>query len=52
MEKFMRLWLIGLVMLLTSCDLAEAVFKGGMWVGAILVLVVLGAVVWIFSKFR
>ncbi len=52
MEKLMRIWLLGLVLFLTSCELIEGVFKGGMWVGAILVLLVLGAVVWIFSKFR
>jgi hypothetical protein len=52
MEKLLRFWLVGMVLLLTSCDIAVDIFKGGMWVGAVLVLLILGAVVWIFSKFR
>jgi hypothetical protein len=52
MEKLLRFWLFSMVIFLSSCDLAKGIFKGGMWVGAILVLLVLGAVVWIFNKFR
>jgi hypothetical protein len=52
MEKLLRYWPVGMLLLLSSCRLATGIFKGGMWVGAVLVLLVLGAVVWIFSKFR
>jgi len=35
-----------------GCALVEGVFKAGLWVGAILVLIVVGLVVWILRKIR
>jgi hypothetical protein len=35
---------------LTSCELAGSIFKGGMWVGAILVIGVIGIVIWLLGK--
>lgn len=53
MDKLMKYWIAAiLVVFLSSCDLAVDIFQGGMWVGAILVVIVLSAVIWIFSKFR
>ena len=48
------LWLVMLVLALSSagCALVEGVFKAGLWVGAILVLLVVALVVWILRKMR
>ena len=35
-----------------GCALVEGVFKAGLWVGAILVLIVVVLVVWILRKIR
>jgi len=32
------------------CELIEGVFKAGLWVGVILVLIVVGLVVWILGR--
>jgi uncharacterized membrane protein YkvI len=46
--------LVLLVLALSSagCALVEGVFKAGLWVGAILVLLVVAVVVWILRKMR
>jgi len=43
-----------LVLALTSagCELIEGVFKAGLWVGVILVVIVVAAIVWIMGKMR
>ena len=48
-----RLFLI-LVLALTvsGCSLAEGIFKAGLWVGAIMVLLVVVLIVWIVRKAR
>lgn len=35
---------------LTSCDVIGAIFKGGMWTGAILVILVIGVVIYAIAK--
>lgn len=41
--------LLGL-MLLTSCEAVETIFKAGIWWGIILVVGVLGIILWLFSR--
>lgn len=41
-----------LLTLLSSCELIGDIFKGGVYVGIILVLVVIGLVVWLISSMR
>lgn len=38
------------LMLLTSCEAVETIFKAGMWWGIILVVGVLGIILWLFSR--
>lgn len=38
------------LMLLTSCEAVETIFKAGMWWGIILVVGILGIVLWLFSR--
>jgi len=35
---------------LSSCELVEGIFKAGVWVGVIVVVVVLALLIWILSK--
>ncbi|WP_207507211.1 hypothetical protein [Telluribacter humicola] len=36
---------------LTSCDFIGTIFKGGVYVGVIMVILVIVAVIWLFAKF-
>ncbi|MXS70467.1 phosphatidate cytidylyltransferase [Chryseobacterium binzhouense] len=40
------------LMLLTSCEAVETIFKAGMWWGIILVVGVIGLLLWLFSRGR
>jgi len=35
---------------LAGCEIAGDIFKAGVWVGAILVIGIIGLVIWMFSK--
>lgn len=41
-----------LMMLLTSCEVVEGIFKAGFFVGIIIVVLVLAVIFWIISKLR
>jgi hypothetical protein len=42
--------LLALVSLLSGCELVEGIFKAGVWVGVLLVVVVVGFILWLLSK--
>ena len=45
--------LLFLVMILfSSCDLVEGIFKAGMGVGIFLVIIVIALIVWAISRFK
>lgn len=35
---------------LQSCELIGDIFKAGMWAGILIVVVVIGLIIWLFSK--
>jgi len=35
---------------LMSCELIEGIFKAGVWVGVIIVVLILALVIWLISK--
>jgi uncharacterized membrane protein YkvI len=39
-------------MMLAGCELVGDIFEAGVWMGVILVILVVGLVVWLFSKAR
>lgn len=50
-----RSYLIGLVAFLalfSSCQVVGGIFKAGVWVGILLVVVVIILIVWLFSRGR
>ncbi len=55
MLKLSKLHLFSLLLALTlfsSCEIIGGIFKAGAYVGIIAVLVVLGLIFWLFSKFN
>ena len=42
--------LLMLAVMTAGCELIEGVFKAGMWVGILMVMLVLGIVIWLASK--
>ena len=39
-------------MILAGCEIIGDIFQAGVWVGVILVVLVIGLIVWIFSRAR
>ena len=53
MNKMIALTLLVISTLtLAGCELVGDIFETGVWVGVILVILVVGLVVWLFSKAR
>ncbi len=51
MKKIIALlYLILAMFLLDGCEVAGAIFKAGVWVGVILVLLVIGVIVWLVTR--
>jgi len=44
--------LIVLATTFTSCEIAGGIFKAGMWVGVIVVVLVVALVLWLINKAR
>ena len=39
-----------MMLMLSSCSVIEGIFKAGVWVGVIAVVVVVGLIIWLISK--
>jgi uncharacterized membrane protein YkvI len=53
MNKIIALILLVIsTMMLAGCELVGDIFEAGVWFGVILVILVVGLVVWLFSKAR
>jgi uncharacterized membrane protein len=44
--------LIIFIVSLAGCELAADIFKAGVWVGALLVIAIIGVIVWAVSRGR
>lgn len=44
--------LYGLLLTLSSCSVVGDIFEAGAWTGVIAVLLIIGVIVWLFSKRR
>jgi len=51
MKQYNILPLLVLTVLLSSCEVAGSIFKGGMWTGVILVVVVIAVIIYAVSRF-
>lgn len=50
-------WLLSVILVfsavaLTGCELVGDIFEAGVWVGAILVIAIIGVIVWVVAKAR
>jgi len=54
MKKYSLLWLSALAMAMTfsSCEVVGGIFKAGMWVGILVVVVVVGLILWLVGRGR
>ena len=52
MNRVLSLALISALVFLAGCEVIGGIFKAGVWVGILLVLVVLAGVFWIVGKLR
>jgi hypothetical protein len=43
--------LASVTLLLSSCEVIGGIFKAGMWVGIIIVVIVVALIIWLISKF-
>jgi len=54
MKQFSYLFLIALAMstMLTSCELVQGIFKAGFYSAIIVIVVIVGLIIWLVSRFR
>jgi hypothetical protein len=54
MKNYSLLWLSVLAMAMTfsSCQVVGGIFKAGMWVGILVVVVVVGLILWLVGRGR
>jgi hypothetical protein len=50
MKRFYGLIFLLMTLFYSSCAAVQAIFKAGMWVGILIVVVVIGVIFWIISK--
>ena len=50
MSKFIQLGLLSIIILFSGCSAVEGIFKAGVWVGILIVLVVIGLIVWLVTR--
>lgn len=51
MKRYYGFILLLMSMVLTSCEVVEAIFKAGVWMGILIVAVIIGIIFFIISKF-
>lgn len=52
MKKLNLLFALFAITLLSSCSAIAGIFKAGVWVGIIVVVVIIAILIWIISLFR
>lgn len=54
MMRYNYLWmfLLAVVVTLSSCEMIGDIFRAGFYVGIIIVIVVIALIVWLVSRFR
>lgn len=54
MKRYSLLWMFALAMVMTlsSCQVVGGIFKAGVWVGILVVVVVVGIILWLVGRGR
>jgi hypothetical protein len=50
--KYIGVWMMAVALTLSSCELIGDIFQAGIAVGVFLVVLVVGIVIWLLSRFR
>lgn len=50
--NYLGLFLLAVMVTLSSCELVGDIFRAGFYVGIIIVIVVIALIVWLVSRFR
>jgi hypothetical protein len=50
MKRQLQLLIVMLFFLLSSCTVVGGIFKAGVWVGVLLVVVIVGIILWLVSR--
>jgi hypothetical protein len=50
--KFIGVWMLAVIVTLSSCELVGDIFQAGMAVGVFIVVLIIALVIWVLSRFR
>jgi hypothetical protein len=50
--KYLGIWMIAVALTLSSCELIGDIFQAGMAVGIFVVVLIIGLVIWLITRFR
>ncbi len=50
--NYLMIFLLAMVMTLSSCEAIGDIFQAGMAVGIIVIIAVVGLIIWLVSRFR
>lgn len=50
--KYIGIWLIAVAISLSSCELVGDIFQAGMAVGIFVVVLIVGLIIWLLTRFR
>jgi hypothetical protein len=51
-NKILLVMFVALTAMLSSCEIAGGIFKAGMWVGVVVVVLIIAIVLWLINKVR
>lgn len=54
MKRYAHIFLVMLALstMLTSCELVEGIFKAGFYSAIIIIVIIVGLIIWLVSRFR
>ena len=48
----LSIWLLAMVVMLSSCELIGDIFAAGFWAAIIIIVIVIAIIIWIVNRFR
>ena len=48
----LSLWLLAMVVTLSSCELIGDIFEAGFWAAIIIIVIVIALIIWLVNRFR
>ena len=50
--QYIGVWMLAVVLTLSSCELVGDIFQAGMAVGVFIIVLIVALVLWVLSRFR